>query len=272
MDSQDELKNEKRWLLPLLLVVAILIWLSNWVAVIHFMPEDWPYRGQFGDMFGAANALFTALAFAGFIYAIYLQRQDLHLQRKELKLTRNEIQGQREQMQLQNRTLSLQQFENTFFQLMDLFNELVRNLEDRSEGLKGKACFNKWYSRFRWKYDDTVRKMGPSISDDTKLLEIAHNQFSSGFPLDISNYFKTLYHLLWFVDRSSIVDKEFYATLVRAQISDDEKYMIFYYCLTPNYRELKAYVEKFGLFQLLKKSKLVNQDHYNHYDATAYSE
>jgi hypothetical protein len=35
-------------------------------------------------MFGAVNALFSGLAFAGVVYAIFLQRIDLALQRKEL--------------------------------------------------------------------------------------------------------------------------------------------------------------------------------------------
>lgn len=45
-------------------------------------------RGTFGDMFGAVNAFFSALAFACVFYALILQRQDLRLQRQELEDTR----------------------------------------------------------------------------------------------------------------------------------------------------------------------------------------
>ena len=48
-------------------------------------------RGQFGDLFGAVTALFTGLAFAGVIYTIILQREELRLQRQELSLTRAEL-------------------------------------------------------------------------------------------------------------------------------------------------------------------------------------
>jgi G3E family GTPase len=34
-------------------------------------------RGQFGDLFGAVNAFFTGLAFAGVIFTIFLQRREL---------------------------------------------------------------------------------------------------------------------------------------------------------------------------------------------------
>ena len=60
-------------------------------AVYQSLP-DWPTRGQFGDVFGAVNALFSGLAFAGLIYTVFLQREELSLQRKELELTRQELQ------------------------------------------------------------------------------------------------------------------------------------------------------------------------------------
>lgn len=48
-------------------------------------------RGTFGDMFGAVNALFSGLAFAGIVYTILLQRRELELQREELRATRAEM-------------------------------------------------------------------------------------------------------------------------------------------------------------------------------------
>jgi hypothetical protein len=47
--------------------------------------------GVFGDQFGAVNALFSGLAFAGVIYAVILQSKELELQREELVLTRAEL-------------------------------------------------------------------------------------------------------------------------------------------------------------------------------------
>lgn len=42
-------------------------------------------------MFGAVNALFSGLAFAGIIYTILPQRRELELQREELRATRTEL-------------------------------------------------------------------------------------------------------------------------------------------------------------------------------------
>ncbi|MDD2915975.1 MAG: hypothetical protein PHP70_11720 [Gallionella sp.] len=43
-------------------------------------------------MFGVVNAFFSACAFAGIIFTILLQRDELELQRMELNLTRIELQ------------------------------------------------------------------------------------------------------------------------------------------------------------------------------------
>src|SRR5688572_12539876 len=97
--------------------IVVLLWSTCWIAVSNLYFSDWPERGQFGDMFGAVNALFSGLAFAGIIITIMLQSQELGLQRVELQLTRNELEQTRKEFQKQNETLSLERFENTFFNL-----------------------------------------------------------------------------------------------------------------------------------------------------------
>ena len=75
---------------------------------VSILIDDWNKRGQFGDMFGALNAFFSALALAGVIYAILLQRQDLKLQREELKLQREELKLSREELRLSRAELTEQ--------------------------------------------------------------------------------------------------------------------------------------------------------------------
>ena len=57
------------------------LWFLCWFLVGNFL-SDWTSRGQFDDMFGTVNALFSGLAFAGIIYTILLQREELEEQRK----------------------------------------------------------------------------------------------------------------------------------------------------------------------------------------------
>jgi hypothetical protein len=63
---------------PCVVVIVVLI-VSGFAIHGSYGEKE---RGSFGDMFGAANALFSGFAFAGVIYAILLQRQELKLQRR----------------------------------------------------------------------------------------------------------------------------------------------------------------------------------------------
>lgn len=97
-------------------------------------------RGQFGDLFGAVNALFSGLAFGGVIYAIFLQRNELSLQRRELELTRVELrkaaeaqerfhEALAEQGRLQALTASLSAYDS----LVDVYENRIRRLKVSEE-------------------------------------------------------------------------------------------------------------------------------------------
>jgi len=85
-----------RWLL-LLFPAILLAWGLYWVLVV-ITSDGWAVRGQFGDTFGAFNALVSGLAFVAIFIAIMLQRQDLDLQRQELRLQREELELTRREL------------------------------------------------------------------------------------------------------------------------------------------------------------------------------
>ncbi len=65
------------------------VWLSFWFWWGPLVEGKTDARGQWGDSFGAINALFSALAFAGLIITVLLQREELKAQRAELRETRD---------------------------------------------------------------------------------------------------------------------------------------------------------------------------------------
>ena len=79
------MKTAKDIFLYLLIVgLVVFIWLatSKWIDMTVVSGTDTDQvlaavKGQFGDKFGAANALFSGLAFAGIIITLLLQRRDL---------------------------------------------------------------------------------------------------------------------------------------------------------------------------------------------------
>gem|GEM_PF-531031 len=81
-------------------VIVFALWLAAPVVLNTYF-ADWPKIGQFGDLFGSVNALFSGLAFVALIYTIHLQRQELSLQRTELGLQREEMVASRGELAAQ---------------------------------------------------------------------------------------------------------------------------------------------------------------------------
>lgn len=80
--AHHENPKSSRLLVGLLLLV-LFIWGGS-ALVIIFTLDSWDQRGTFGDLFGAVNALFSALAFAALIYTIILQRETIEQNRQEI--------------------------------------------------------------------------------------------------------------------------------------------------------------------------------------------
>ena len=103
------MNNNKPSYKPLFYVaVAItIIWALSFVLIRIFF-KNYETMGQFGDLFGSINSLYSGLAFAGLIYTIYLQRNELELQRKELQETHNELlrTSKKQEMQLKLNSLN----------------------------------------------------------------------------------------------------------------------------------------------------------------------
>ena len=59
-----------------LMLAVVLLWAVSIPILMHLFPES-AEAGAFGDMFGAINALFSGLAFAGVIYALILQDSEI---------------------------------------------------------------------------------------------------------------------------------------------------------------------------------------------------
>ena len=115
--------EETKSLLWIWIVIAIIgviaMWSLSWWLISKYI-DDPTNQGTFGDMFGAVNALFSGLAFAGLIVTLLYQKEELKLQREELRETRNELNAQKLEFQEQNKTMKRQRFENTFFNMLSL--------------------------------------------------------------------------------------------------------------------------------------------------------
>lgn len=239
------------------LLIVGLLYAANWYFV-KCMPD----RGTFGDMFGVVNALFSGLAFAGIIVTLFLQKDELALQREELKQTREELRGQKEQLALQNQAMKKQNFENTFFQMLRLHNEIINSIdvtERRSPSVtinhSGRDCFACFH--------EELKKLDTSEHEayfESKLSELGH-------------YYRNLYHIIKFVHNSDVEDKKFYTNLVRAQLSTYELLLLFHNCLGKyGYEKFKPLVEEYALLKNISDNQELDPHKRNKYDRTAFGE
>lgn len=255
-----------------IIVIVVLVFALFTTLLFWLFGSEWNVTandtGVFGDSFGVLTSLFSGLAFAGMIITILLQmdvlklqKNELKLQRTELKLTRNELKGQKEQQIAQNETLRKQNFENTFFELLKLFNDVTTSIdiEEGGQTFRGKDCFQKLNERFLRNYNNKINNHheAPGLG----MFESSYFDFHSANQSDVGHYFRSLYNLVKFVHENEIENKKFYTNLIRAQLSTFELVMLFYNCLSSfGSEKFKPLIEKYNFLQNICKNQIVNAE------------
>jgi hypothetical protein len=230
----------------------------------------------FGDSFGAVNALISAFAFAGMIVTFRLQRTELKMQREELA-------AQREEFSQQNETMRLQRFENTFFHMMELQQDIVNDLrfnettrvnvvEDAPDGMnrlgKEVPINMEIKGRTLFYYAFNVAEHHISQGRDKRtfygigriLSELGlHAYYDYYTPTYFDHYFRHLYRILKFIDKNDWLggEKQYeYATFLRATLSRYELVWLFYNGLTLGKNKLKPLIEKYAMLNNLRPELL----------------
>ncbi|WBL27208.1 putative phage abortive infection protein [Zunongwangia sp. HGR-M22] len=216
---------------------------------------------HFGDFIGGLiGSLWSAAAFILFYVALKDQREDIQINRdtlrqqiKEFQLQTKELEDTRLVLKDQNITFKVQQFENTFFQLLRLHHEIIDKLTfDINVGgfTTGIAEKRSVFKSIANKTEGLIRSKNSVKSPDgfggiintpdtPPLTEIANERLDKIFEEDLdelyqealSHYFRNLYHIFKFIHLSDLIEnnrKKFYSSIVRAQLSSDELFLIFY--------------------------------------------
>lgn len=253
-----EYETQKRRLnyifIGIVIGAAIFVALSG--LLIYFSFSTNSERGSFGDMFGMINALFSGLAFAGIIYTILLQRIELELQRDEIAKSTSELEGQKLALNRQN-------FENKFFQLINLHHQIVNEIHEN------------WQHRTPPNYNDKREIFGNAatlihgiyvhpggykgLSGINKLITIYQTEVYSKHRAVFGHYFRNLFHIVKFVAETKeldLLEKEEdtnvrynYIKILRAQLSSYEILLLAYNGLT-NYGG--PFRENINNYKLLK--------------------
>lgn len=255
----------------LIFVAVVALWGGMWWFIdISVKPTGTESvgeaRGAFGDKFGAINALFSGLAFAGLITTVLLQRRELS--------------ETREAFEKQVANVQTERFDSTFFQLIALHNDITAKLwAVGQDGRKAFVAFNEQLKQsdedfpaylalsklerpdvrqivhlksipesFRAKLEEadvaniteSLVKLGTKSCDNyldenvemqKKKIETAYTKAALVHIDSFSHYFRNLYHLLRFIKESELInsdEKRRYAKIIRSQLSEPELLALFY--------------------------------------------
>ena len=255
-----------------------------WALSFFLLFFDPNVRGTFGDMFGAINALFSGLAFAGLIITLIMQHEELGYQRQEITQTNEELGAQRKVFESQTTTMKIQRFENTLFNLLSLQQRIVDNLffepkdgADSTPESKGRYVFDSLYNSVAMCFEDgtsdPIRGIKGMIMREDDIS--AYKRCSGISALD--HYFRHLYRIFKYIDESPLIedkDRYHYACIVRAQLSDCELLVLFYNALNVNddgELKFKYLIEKYAVFNNIRKELLARQhEDFKLYHGSAY--
>ena len=256
-------------------VGVVCVWALSFLLLLFFESEE---RGQFGDMFGAVNALFSGLAFAGLIITLILQKRELGLQREELDATRQELVRHSQEFDEQNRIMRVQRFESGLFNMLSLLQQIVNDLlydssleryghqiglDRPTYEVHGRDLFrfafeqmHHFYSRPN-EYDRHVVNgmKGVLVSLGIKY----YNDFTT--PSYFDHYFRYIYRILKYIDNTGDLlsdDERYrYAGDIRGTLSRYELVWLYYNILANReYAEFKHLVEKYSMLKNLNTSFL----------------
>lgn len=283
--NKNEENDNTGWIIFIAIIVCLLLWiggmlLSHWYAGKYFIvSENDNPQALFGDSFGAVNALISAFAFAGVIVAIFIQRNELRLQRKDLGL-------QRQEFSTQNETLKLQRFENTFFNMLSLQQQIVNDLsftdidkeqvvEDAPDPSLGKIVKEvivdkavKGRELFYYSFVERLHYFRSSDGSNIKVKGMkSYLQYGglssyddSYTPTYFDHYFRHLYTIIKFVDNVDFLsfdEKYKYTSMVRATLSRYELIWLFYNGISSvGKQKFKHLIEEYSLLKNIREDLL----------------
>ncbi len=224
-NNQESKVSDGFWLswraFLLLNLLVVLIWITYIWAISKFGPSEIAERGQLGDLFGGLTALFSGLAFAGLVFTLLVQKKELELQRHEVaNLVREQenanrlLEAQGDQVVAQLEFLKHQNFENNFFQMLKQFSDYTQTIALGSD--------KKIFGKDALEYIDHNMKAYLRSEKATTNFDGQYEEFYKTFKNDLGPYFRIMYNILKFVDRSGEANPEFYVNILRAQLNSAE--------------------------------------------------
>jgi hypothetical protein len=191
-----------------------------------------PDAGVFGDFIG--GFIGTIFAFVGLL----LLYETLNLQRKEFTASKD--------------VFIKQQFDNTFFELINLYRKIIEDIS--VNGFSGKSFFDNEKAIIQANF--TPQRV---FSYNRKTAVRIYQNFYVQNKNITTVYYKTLYRIYSLIDHSKLKeeDKITYSKILRGQLSDSELFFIRYNAMTENGKKSIYYINKYDILKHLSHFELL---------------
>lgn len=263
VDGEDSRTTKALYRLFLIAATAVLL-----VLFVNLFSIGKSSFGEWGDFFGGVlNPILTFLTFMGLLITIVIQQTELKESRKEFKRSADALDDQ-------SKSLKKQNFESTFFQMLSLHNDIVNSVDlvEKESGniTKGRDCFRVFYTRLARLYRETKNK-GKGKYPPESIAQVSYTLFWKDHQAELGHYFRYLYNLIKFVDESEF-SEGLYIKLIRAQLSDQELFLLFYNSISVQGQKFRSYIEKYELFDNMPIIRILDESHLKLYPEKAYGE
>jgi hypothetical protein len=226
--------------------------------------------GPIGDWLGGTST--PLLTIAGFLMII----ATFILQNKQLKSSQREVHEQKY-------TLGRQRFDSTFFNMVQLHNEIVKSMAytrvERSSMSYTESILTPVQKSGRERLVELIDAYGINSNAASKeqLTDRYENLYKKNDDL-LGHYFRNLYNLIKIIDESEEIrkfneetgaldsestknERKRYTRIIRSQLSFSELLLIFYNSLTENGTDFYKFIVEYKLLNNIKVEKIPKAMH-----------
>lgn len=255
------------WIFTFVIAVVLVgsIWGASFYVVVSQMPPTSIGEGEtaqgnwglFGDSFGAVNALFSGLAFAGVVVAIFLQREELRAQQEEFEKHTREFRKQNEVMDAQVEMMRHQAQENHLFQLLNAWRLAAQGIrcynerEGKSEGFEGDAALEYLLSKFVTAMTNDNRLVNARANNDPDRWKLIAEKFA-GNECVTRSLFALMVNCIRYIEKVEASKQADYIDLVRSHLTDSELEALMYQGISEHVRGDKSLYESIERYHLLR--------------------
>jgi hypothetical protein len=218
---------------------------SYWANSAPLIAQWWigastlEHAGQWGDSFGAFNALFGALGFAAVLTTLLVQSRALQLQQQDMHR---------------------QRFESSFFELLNLmrtvraeirFRHSTEYPEDRPKMQQGKDAVIGAVRELRFWIE---MQGGSAAIDEGMLVQRYETYVHKPFESDFGPYFRLIYTMLDRLRSDDLLneaEKARYGNILRSQLPSHEIFLLGVNGLSPVSKDLRDLIVEFRMLKYL---------------------